>query len=184
MIEFIFIASLLTLYQFHAYVDRVFESVRTGARQTSSPSETCGGSGSQSSMNPIIETGFARIELLQIVLHQYLNAVIMFAISLYTIYMTEYVLNTTMSPQEPYNFSMYIQEIMPHYGKYFNEKDTFIKQTIQALFIGFLSNYILVNAMSFIRGGYYEKNKGRIKIEAFVVSVLSFVINVLIYLSL
>lgn len=183
MIEFIFIASLLTLYTFNAYIDTIFDSVRNGSVSLTSNTETCGDV-VPSPSNPIFDIGFARMELIQIVLHQYLNAVLMFAISLYIVYTSEFVMNTFMSPEEPYNFTRYIQDIAPHYGKYFNENNTFIKQTLQALSIGLLLNYILIQALSFIRGSKFEKNKGRVKIEAFAVTVLSFVINLLIYLSL
>lgn len=167
MIEFIFISTLLTLYHFNHYIDKLFVQLRT---------------------DDVEMVKASRMELLQIVMHQYLNAVIIFAMVLYVVCVADFLIKSFASEtSEAAKTSVVmttLENIAPHYSKYFAEKNGFITQTVKALGTGILVNFILIHSLAFIRGDYYENDKGRLKLEAFIVSVLSFIINTVIYMFL
>lgn len=155
MIDILFIGTILSFLQYNKYINNFVLN-----------------------NNEIL---FSRYHLILIYLYQYINALLILATIIYSIYILELIL---IGVNKQYNLIYVLLEYIPHYKIYFINNNLFLQQFILQFFIGLILNFCIITFLIIFRGSSKEKSNRIIKQDLMLFTLLSFIINILLYVFL
>lgn len=162
MIEFLFVGTILSYLQFNQYIDELYKLYNT------------------SKDNDFL---ISRGQYISIYLYQYINALLLLIVIIYSIYFFEYVLGFFKKGKQ-YKFIFKILELVPHYKSFFAKNDLFLNDILIKFLIGLIINLIIILLIRLARRSNTVNNKNIIKQDVLIYTITSFIINVLLYLFL
>ena len=127
------------------------------------------------------EVLFSRYHLIFIYLYQYINALLILATVIYSIYILELIL---IGVDKQYSLIYILLEYIPHYKIYFINNNSFSQQFIFQFFIGLIFNFCIITFFIIFRGSSKEKSNRIIKQDLMLFTLFSFIINILLYVFL
>lgn len=175
MIEALFLGSMLSYVQFNRYVDNNFKI------------------DSESTNVQNMSNDISRYSYIMVYVNQYLNGLLLLCALIYGVYLIEYVVGvstmkrsklteTKMVGDKRNELFVTLLSFFPHYKPYFLNKDTFLQQVMKMYMVGLVMSYLLITAMIVLRKSKRETNIRKIKQDVLIFTILSFLINVLIFL--
>ena len=155
MIDILFIGTILSYLQYNKYIDNYVLNNQ--------------------------EIVFSRYQLIQIYLYQYINALLILVTIIYCIYILELIL---IGVKKQYNLVYILLEYVPHYKIYFINNNSFLHQFMLQFFMGLIFNYCIITLLIILRGSSEEKSNRIIKQDLILFTLISFIINILLYVFL